>query len=408
MKIAVDLHSHSGYAGGVGQIPLAKVAATMACKGIHVFGSGDCLYPPRAVELRHLLRESRPGLFSLADSDRFFLLQTEIIVSVTLPGYKNRIVGHHVVLFPDYESIEKLQRLWKNWGLKNTIGRPFLTCENRTVLEDRLHEIAGIHPMTEIFPAHIMTPDGVLGSKNMLTSMAEFYGSFESRIRIIETGLSADPAMLGQIPDLKDRTMISNSDCHSAALNRIGREYTVLEAECLDYPSLIHALREGKVDYTAEFNPAEGRYYLTGHRGDKHDSGSDVFYTGVAPEDLRCPECGKKMLPGVRQRCLMLADGKVVPATRRFRSLIPLIEVIAHALETKAVEGKQVTGIYYKIMRYFKNEIAVWDASLDTVRERLEETIPKAVVNAICSVSEGRFRFDPPGYDGKYGELRIG
>jgi PHP family Zn ribbon phosphoesterase len=44
MKLAVDLHSHSGYAGGVGQIELSAVSKTMKLKGIDVFGTGDCLF----------------------------------------------------------------------------------------------------------------------------------------------------------------------------------------------------------------------------------------------------------------------------------------------------------------------------------------------------------------------------
>ena len=40
MKLAVDLHSHSGYAGGVGQIELTAVSRTMKLKGIDIFGLG--------------------------------------------------------------------------------------------------------------------------------------------------------------------------------------------------------------------------------------------------------------------------------------------------------------------------------------------------------------------------------
>jgi PHP family Zn ribbon phosphoesterase len=57
LKLAVDLHSHSGYAGGVGQIELTEVSRTMKLKGIDVFGSGDCIFPPRTEELKHELYE---------------------------------------------------------------------------------------------------------------------------------------------------------------------------------------------------------------------------------------------------------------------------------------------------------------------------------------------------------------
>jgi len=45
MKIAVDLHSHSGYAGGTKNISLEGLASSMILKGIDVLGTGDCLFP---------------------------------------------------------------------------------------------------------------------------------------------------------------------------------------------------------------------------------------------------------------------------------------------------------------------------------------------------------------------------
>ena len=44
MHLSVDLHSHSGHAGGVGNIRLEDIARAMRKKGIDVFGTGDCLH----------------------------------------------------------------------------------------------------------------------------------------------------------------------------------------------------------------------------------------------------------------------------------------------------------------------------------------------------------------------------
>jgi len=41
--------------------------------------------------------------------------------------------------------------------------------------------------------------------------------------------------------------MISNSDCHSAALNRIGREFTVIETKEITYSSIISSLRQNTI-----------------------------------------------------------------------------------------------------------------------------------------------------------------
>lgn len=407
MKLAVDLHSHSGYAGGVGDVPLDAVVATMHRKGIQVFGAGDCLFPARTDFLRENLREHATGLFRLPDSDRDFLLQTEVILSVSLPGYKHRIVAHHLILFPDFASILKMQSLMSRWGMKNTIGRPFITCREPAELEARLFEISALHPLLEVIPAHVMTPDGIFGSKNGLSALAEFYGTYLPQIRVIETGLSADPDMLAGIPDLAALTFISNSDVHSAALNRIGREFTVLEVETPDYPGIITALREGRVDFTAEFVPAEGRYYLTGHRANRPGHAAAFHFDATPSPEPDCPVCGKTLPLGVRDRCRELTRANTPRQPRRFRHLVPLVEVVAHSLGVSSVESTKVKQLTLTIIDRFGNELNLWDASCEQLKELLDKRVPLETFKQILAVHAGRFGFDPPGFDGNYGVLRI-
>lgn len=406
MKLAVDLHSHSGYAGGVGQIELKAVSKTMKLKGIDVFGTGDCIFSPRTEELKIELIEVEEGLFSLPNDTSRFLLQTEVIFSTRLSGYKNKTVAHHIILFPNFEAIAKMQKLMHKWKMKNTIGRPFIVSNSHTELAEQLFQIADIDPLIEIIPAHIMTPDGILGSKNNLSEMKEFYGNFLPKIHCIETGLSADPAMLQQIPDLVDLTFISNSDCHSAALNRIGREFTVLNVEEKNYFSIIDSLRKNKVDFTAEFNPAEGRYFLTGHRANRSGHEHEIVFLEDFPPDLICPTCGKKMNLGVQQRCRQLQDDKIIPRKRHFKHLIPLVEVIAESLDLKSSSSRKVQQVFNEIMQKFPSEIELWQS--DNVQVMLDKRVEKKTINRILAVQKGDFRFDPAGFDGLYGNLKIG
>ena len=403
MKLTVDLHSHSGYAGGVGQIELKTVSCTMKLKGIDVFGTGDCLFPPRTEELKQELSEVAEGLFSLPNDSSKFLLQTEVILSTKLMHKKNKTIAHHLILFPDFNSIYKMQKLMKKWGMKNTIGRPFITSRSQKELEEQLFELQNIDSLIEIIPAHIMTPDGICGSKNNLDELVEFYGKFLPNIRCIETGLSADPQMLNSIPDLAKLTFISNSDCHSAALNRIGREFTILDVEKADYPSIINSLRGNQVIMTAEFNPAEGRYFLTGHRSDRKHHEHPVIFTDKIPIDLICPVCRKKMNLGVQQRCRDLQKSTVEPLSRKFMHLIPLVEVIATSLGIKSTTSPKVIQIYESITSLFPSEIALWKS--DEIENILNGKIPDRILKKITTVQNDEFAFDPPGYDGVYGKL---
>lgn len=406
MKIAVDLHSHSGYAGGVGQILLEDVSRTMKLKGIDVFGTGDCLFPPRTEELKLILEEVSTGLFSLPKDNKKFLLQTEVIFSTRLKGYKNKIIAHHLIFSPDFASISKLNLLMNKWKMKNTIGRPFIVSNSQKELENQLFSIQNIDPLIEIIPAHVMTPDGIMGSKNNLKSIEEFYGNFTKNIHCIETGLSADPEMLAMIPDFAELTMISNSDCHSAAFNRIGREFTFIDVPKVDYPSIIESLRNNKVISTVEFNPAEGRYFLTGHRQDRPQHTEPIIYSDEVPQNLICPVCNKKMLLGVKQRCKQLKDSRIIPKERKFIHLIPLIEVIANSIGIKTLTSRKISDIFNKIMQIYDSEIQLWFS--EDVKEQLDKRVPQKTIQSILAVQKKNFYFDPPGYDGNYGNLIIG
>ena len=406
MKLAVDLHSHSGYAGGVGQIELEAVSATMKLKGIDVFGTGDCLFPPRTEELKQKLCHSQDGLFTLKGDTSRFLLQTEVIFSTKLAHKKNKTIAHHIILFPDFESICKMQELMQKWRMKNTIGRPFIVSNSQSEMEDQFFKIQNIHPLIEIIPAHVMTPDGILGSKNNLNEMSEFYGTFLPQIHCIETGLSADPAMLERIPDLAELTFVSNSDCHSAALNRIGREFTILNVMNPSYSAIISALRNNQVVLTVEFNPAEGRYFLTGHRANRSGHEYEVIFDAQLPTDLQCPICKKKMNLGVQQRCLQLQNEKIISKKRDFKHLIPLVEVIAESIGIKSISSQKVVKPFQQIMDVFPSEIALWQS--DNVQVLLDKRIEQKTINRILAVQQDDFKFDPPGYDGVYGNLKIG
>ena len=406
MKLAVDLHSHSGYAGGVGQIELTAVSRTMKLKGIDVFGTGDCIFPPRTEELKQELTEVNEGLFALQKDSSKFLLQTEVIFSTKLAHKKNKTIAHHIILFPDFESIYKMQLLMNKWGMKNTIGRPFITSNSQKEMEDQLFEINHIHSLIEIIPAHVITPDGIFGSKNDLDELIEFYGKFLPKIKAIETGLSADPQMLEKISDLAKLTFISNSDCHSAALNRIGREFTVLDVQEVSYKSIINAIRQNDVLMTAEFNPAEGRYFLTGHRSDRKGHSHEVIFEDKPPANLICPVCNKKMNLGVRERSIQLQDNSIIPIPRKFMHLIPLIEVIAASQNLKSITSKRVKEIFDIIMNIFPSEITLWQS--DSIQVMLDKRVDQKTINQILAVKKGDFIFQPPGFDGTYGKLIIG
>ena len=300
----------------------------------------------------------------------------------------------------------------ERWNVKNTVGRPFITCDSVEQLRERVEEIANIHETIEQFPAHIMTPEGILGSKNPVDSLADVFGEVLPLIHAVETGLSADPDVLSLIPELDRFTLLSNSDCHSARPDRLGREYTELRVEEIGFEGIVQAIRQRKVERTVEMNPMEGKYYWTGHRGDKmkHDGHACCYDVDQAPKT--CPICGKALTVGVAQRARDLS--KIQGGNRRpgeathkhppFLHAVPLVEVVALALDVKNPLSKRVLSIYQAILDAMGNEAELWRMSSGDVVETLGGTIDERVVEAIERITTRRYKMEP-GYDGVYGVL---
>lgn len=414
MHLAMDLHSHSGYAGGVGSMSFEDIERNMPCKGISVVGTGDCLHPLWRKTLENTLRDCGTGLYEYHEgSPLSYLLQTEIIFTADIGARRK---GVHVVLFfPSFEAIDAVTDLFSRWGVKNTVGRPFVTCADPQEVGERIAAMYAADDGIEVVPAHVMTPEGVFGSKAPVDTLSGFFGEAAERMPIIETGLSADPLVLSLVPELDGRTFISNSDAHSAALHRMGREFTSVTCP-RSYDAILSALRHNRVDATGEFHPSEGRYFLTGHRASRagHDGRSCVYGPGRAPSDRRCPICGKQLTIGVLERALDLSriqgDERAMEDMRAvtpFYHMVPLVEVIARARGIASCSSAKVLSAYHAITSVVP-ECALWGLSAGRIASRLADVADENVVRAIIDVREGRFSFEPPGYDGEYGELSIG
>ncbi|MHC4887274.1 MAG: endonuclease Q family protein, partial [Planctomycetota bacterium] len=373
MHITVDLHSHSGASGGVGHISLLQVAESMALKGIDIFGTGDCLHDGWLETLTDSLTEAEPGLFALEGDphDKRFLLQTEVIFTADIG--RGRKTVHTLLLFPSLAAVKEVGALCDSWGVKRTIGRPFIACQDPDEVAERALKILQVDESICLIPAHVLTPQGIYGSNRPVTRLGDFYGEAADHIHVVETGLSADPQVLALIPELDTRTLISNSDGHSGALNRVGREYTTLDLHSLRYDELVSSLRSRKVIRTAEFTPAEGRFFLSGHRAGKkgHEDGQYCYFSpDRTPESGLCPICGKALTIGVLERALELStlqggnrSLESLTPSQPYLQMIPLVEAIAASLGVKSCTAKRVVTLYHAIIQEAGNEALFWAAS---------------------------------------------
>ena len=422
MRYVVDLHSHSGYAGGVGNISLETVADTMAKKGINAFGVGDCLQPAWRERYGNKLTEKEPGLYALRDAtgdqaSARFVMQTEVIITSPVPS-GGRKGTHVVLLFPGMSAVDAGIGLLRRWQVKLDMGRPFIKCEDAADVAEKCFAFRGIDEGVMVIPAHVMTPQGIYGSDHPVDRMAEVFGDFTEKITTVETGLSSDPELLALLPELDGKTLISNSDCHSGALNRVGREFTALDVDQPSYQEIVQALRARRIRYTAEFNPAEGRYFLTGHKAglERHGAAYCYYSPDRTPAGGLCPICGKPLTVGVLERVLQLSRiqssdgrgrkiGEAKPA-QAAKSLVPLVEVLAAGLGVKSVSGRKIAALFGTVVGQVGTEAGLWELSSGEIAGSFSGKLPDKVLAAILAVHSGNFSFQP-GYDGEYGLLRL-
>ncbi len=400
MRFAADLHIHSKYSRATSpRMNLGSLSQWARVKGIKVMGTGDFTHPAWFGELKQNLDPAEPGLFALRgvkNSTRFLL--TAEISCIYSKG--NRVRKVHIVIFaPSFDAAEAINQRLSKVGNLMADGRPILGIDSQELTKIVLE----VSRDCMVIPAHAMTPwFGVFGSKSGFDSLEECFGDYAKYIYAIETGLSADPAMLWRLPDGQRVALLSNSDAHSP--EKIGREVNVFDIEP-SYQNIVEAIKTkdaNKFLYTIEFFPEEGKYHLDGHRS---------CNVSLSPqESLKtnglCPKCGAALTIGVLNRIQELAtepEGYKPEGAIPYKSLVPLQEVIADVLGVM-VANSAVRAEYAKLVKAFGSEFSVL---LGPSLSDLEAATTPEMAQGIINAREGKVELIA-GYDGVFGHVSVG
>jgi len=422
MQVVADLHLHSKYSRAVSpQMELRTMAEWGEKKGIDLLATSDWTHPVWFKEIESLLEEDGEGVFKLKNSKSKtrFVLSTEISNIYTQGGRGRRV--HTVFIAPSLQVVDRINsELKKRGGNLLSDGRPILGLS----VQDMCEVVWGIDERVIVMPAHIWTPwFSMFGSKSGFDSMEECFGKYADRITAIETGLSSDPAMNWRIKELDTRAIVSSSDAHSP--KKMGREVTVFDFKDkeISFGGLRQAMtkaggNKGKITYTVEFHPEEGKYHYTGHRN-----------CGVcqSPQETRekgtsCHVCGKPLTVGVMHRVEELTgEGREIEAVKKesqtgvagyyhptdkqrppYVMLVPLQEILAEALEI-GVASQKVEMMYEQLIVKLGGEFKVL---LKSSLEEIKGVAGDRVAEALAKVRKGNIVVKP-GYDGVFGEVKI-
>jgi len=432
MNYVSDFHLHSKYSRAVSQMMILPEMAKWADKkGIDLLSVSDFTHPLWLREIKDKLTETNEGIFKLkiGETKARFILSTEIASIYKQGGSLRRI--HNLLFAPNLEVAEKINQALMRLGCNlGSDGRPIIGLSSKQLLEVALN----IDKKVILIPCHVWTPHfGLYGSKSGFNSIAECFGELSKYIYGIETGISSDPWMNWQIPELQTRSILSFSDAHSAP--KMAREVTAFAIdktpENLTYTDLGKAISEQarrgnskifeepkeKVAYTIEFYPEEGKYHYSGHR---------ACGISKSPEEIRrdgdtCPICKKSLTEGVMIRVEELAqnpeefkssitriDKNGISWTEDpegihppFVRLVPLNEIIAETIGSPTTSEK-VRQSFDDLCNKFGSEINIL---LNVELSEIEKENSK-LAEGIGKVRKGDIVIEP-GFDGEYGIVKI-
>lgn len=382
MLVDADLHIHGAYSTAVsGDMTIENIATNARKKGLHVVGTGDCLHPKWLEQLK-ALKEVAKGTYEHGCGTRF-VLTTEI---------EDRDRVHHLIFLPSLEAAEDLRMRLQSFSIDmNTNGRPAVRIDAEA-LGNIILDLDGM-----IGPSHAFTPWTSLYKS--FHSLRQCYKGITDKIKFLELGLSADTYFADRISELKNLTFLSNSDAHSPAPHRLGREFNRFEVQEATYGEIALAIRrEGgrKPVLNVGLDPREGKYHCT--------ACSKCFHKYSMKEAIgykfKCILCAGRIKKGVKDRIDELADQPSTSPEHRpqYLHIFPLSEIIK-----KSVKGQaEAQEIWDKLVERFGSEIKVLtDAGVEGIAE-----VNPAVASSIKKFREGETILIPGG-GGKYGELII-
>jgi uncharacterized protein (TIGR00375 family) len=414
MKFVADLHIHSKYSRATSRDMVFETLAPWAkVKGIGLLATGDFTHPEWLFLMKEKLEPMGNGFLRLKngttvlDGPPFrglpamsrsvaFVLSAELSFIYSKGGKVRKI--HVMVLAPDFESVERINRRLQAVGNLVSDGRPILGLDVRLFCR----MVAETAPRAVVIPSHIWTPwFSLFGANSGFDTIEECFEEMTPSIFALETGLSSDPPMNWRLSALDRFALVSNSDAHSPS--KIGREANVFDTD-FSFRGLLDALRTNdpaKFLYTVEFFPEEGKYHYDGHR--------KCGVVSPPRESMKtgdvCPKCGKKLTIGVLHRVEELADrdsGEGRPGRIPYKNLIPLNEIIAEALG-KTSECQGVWDLYFRFIREFGDEHAILT---EVPVADLARVAPEKAAEAVDRMRKGQVSI-APGHDGEYGRIRI-
>jgi uncharacterized protein (TIGR00375 family) len=428
-----DLHIHSPHSIAVSKsLNLDTMLETCKKKGLNILGTGDILQPEWFKYMKSNLEKQLDGSFLY--NDVFFILQTEIEDLESI---------HHVVLFPDFNSVEEIQNKLKPFS-KNILdewgGRPRVNL-SPSALVDIITESGGV-----IGPAHAFTPFKAIFRQGKFESLEDCYKGASKKINFIELGLSANTDLADRLESLKNVSFLSNSDAHSQNPRSLGREFNRFDVDNPSFDEILLALQRKsgrKISLNVGLHPKLGKYYnmfcnkcrrrilfkkvkedLNTLFNQYSITKNFVIYSSSDPISSRldyleqvsknkmiCPACKEqsnkksKIKLGVSERIEKIStflEPNHPDHRPPYINAIPLIDIIRAVKGIKSPNSKTVLNDYNRIIKELGTEFEIL---IDTPITKIKN-FNKNISSVINAFRNNEVEYTPGG-GGTYGQIKF-
>ena len=387
-KYFADLHIHIGAAGDGKPVKITAsnnltfeniVKESKARKGLDLIGIIDCASPRVQKDIEAMIKKGE-----IKEIEGGGLKYKEDIVII--PGAeiesreKNGGMVHYLAYFPFLDNLKEFSTIMEQYITNINLSSQVTGLTGSEIL--KIIQAAGGF----MVPAHVFTPHKSFYG-NAFASYNEVFTEKEwASIPAIELGLSADTDLADRLSELSDKTFLSNSDAHS--IPKIAREYNVIEMEKLNFTQFKEAL------FRKDSKNVKENYGLDPRLGKYHRSfcpECNQKYTDQKTKEV-CPNCGKKLIKGVKDRILEISDQNIIhpPHRGKYIHQIPLLDIPGIGKKTLA-----------KLLNNFNNEMEVIH---HTDFSKLKEVLNNKLAKRIEKARKGQAKIES-GAGGNYGRV---
>lgn len=376
-----DLHIHIGRTRSNAAVKITAASSLTLeniiyyaehVKGIDVIGIIDCHVSEILDEIEEQMMNGeayeREG-GGIQYSKVTLLLGSEIEI------YDNNCQGpiHVLAYLPTINKMRQFSN-WLSKRMKNATLSSQRIYESATVIQEKVHELAGL-----FIPAHIFTPFKSMYGKGVNQSLTEVFKP--DLIDAVELGLSSDTKMAEQVEELQPYPFLTNSDAHS--LEKMAREYQMIKMKEPSFDEWRLALkrrvgREIVANYGLD--PLLGKYYQ-----------SICLHCQKPMSGTRCSHCDStSFVKGVSERI------KELSLSQPSNSRPPYIHQVP--LEFIPKVGKQTLK---KLREAFGTDMNVIH---HTSRKELEQVVSTKIVDSIILARNGKLAIHAGG-GGRFGKV---